>query len=95
MYISTNERKTKEIVKIINSNESYYGIAANSEIEAIQQFSKHNILMVIFGCNIKRDIEHELSNYFKKINPNIILLDPYGGGVGLLHQEISYAFENQ
>ena len=70
-------------------------VPAYSEVEAIQQFLGNDIAMVIFGCDLKKEMEYDLARYFKIIDPNIILLDPFGGGTGLLHQEINNAFEKE
>lgn len=94
LYFSTDSAKVDEIVIIINRKEHWHGLAASSQTEAVKKFLEHPIDMLIFGCNVRKETEYELSDYFRKIKPDIIVLDPFGGGTELLLQEIAHAFKN-
>lgn len=87
LYISPNKAKTKAVLQSINSNKNWCLLTAFSELEAIQQFLTHDISMVVFGCDVEKNIEQELSIFYKKIDPKIILLDSYGVRTDLLHQK--------
>lgn len=93
LYISADTLKTAEVLRIITARGNWSAITAVTELEAIQKFLEHPISMVIFAYDINREMQQGLSEYYKKINPGIILLEPYGGGTGLLEQEIIHAFE--
>jgi hypothetical protein len=95
LYISNDKIKTNEVLKILNSIENWVAISATSELQAIQLFLEHDPSMAIFAYDIKKDIKHNLSQYYRNIKPGILLLDPYGGGTGFLQQEINHAFENE
>jgi hypothetical protein len=95
LYISPNKYNSIEVLELINANESWYGFVANNEDEAVLLFSEYNIAMILFGCDVNKKTENKLCHYFKEINPTIIILEPYGGGTGLLTHEIISAFNRE
>ncbi|MFV5699762.1 hypothetical protein ACM55H_15455 [Flavobacterium sp. ZT3R17] len=92
LYISPNKYNSNEVLELINANESWHGFVANNEEEAVLLFLEFNMAMILFGCDVNKKTEIKLCHYFKEINPTIIILEPYGGGTGLLTHEIISAF---
>lgn len=95
LYISPNKYNSNKVVKLINSHENWDGFVANNEEEAVTFFSEYNVAMILFGCDLNKKIENKLCHYFKKIDPQIIILAPYGGGTGLLMHEINSALNKE
>ena len=62
--------------------------------EAKEIFLRKDFSLVLLGSGIQEESEAELCAFFKKQNPNIVIVQHYGGGSGLLKSEILLALEN-
>ncbi|RZJ66398.1 MAG: hypothetical protein EOO50_10010 [Flavobacterium sp.] len=88
LYIGKNPEITQTVLRLLNARDDWFGIAAESDIEAIALFSKHDIDIVLLGCGLAQESEEYLSGFFKSVKPEVAIVLHYGGGSGLLTNEI-------
>jgi len=88
LYIGKHREILQTVVRLINSDENWFGIGAQDEQEATELFSKYDFYIVLLGCGLDKETEDSLTAFFKNSNPNIRIVQHYGGGSGLLKNEI-------
>lgn len=91
LYIGRHTEILNTVVRLINANESWFGIGAETNAEAISLFSAYDFSLVLLGCGIEKACEDLLVSNFTSINPEITIIQHYGGGSGLLNSEILLA----
>lgn len=91
LYIGTHPEILETVVRLINANEDWFGIGAENETEAIVLFSKYTFDIVLLGCGLSKAKEDYLKAAFKNLHPEIIITEHFGGGSGLLKNEILLA----
>ena len=88
LTIGKNKEVAEVLLRLINKEPDWIGILAINIDEAMMLFKEKDIDLVLFGSGIDESEELQLRNFFKNLKPNIILLQHYGGGSGLLKNEI-------
>jgi hypothetical protein len=94
LYIGRHLEILATVVRLINSNENWNGVGVMNDEEAKEIFLRKDFSIVLLGSGIQEESEAELCTFFNKQNPNIIIVQHYGGGSGLLKSEILLALEN-
>ena len=94
LYIGRHVEILAIVVRLINSNENWNGVGVMNDDEAKEIFCKKDFSLVLLGSGIQEESEAELCAFFKNKNPNISIVQHYGGGSGLLKSEILFALEN-
>ncbi|MEO6632685.1 MAG: hypothetical protein ABIN13_13215, partial [Mucilaginibacter sp.] len=67
------------------------GTGANTDDEAVLLFGKQSFKIVLLCGGIEQESEDKLRVVFKAGKPDIIIVQHYGGGSGLLTAEIYQA----
>lgn len=93
LYIGKHAEILETVLRLINSNEDWFGAGASTDEMAIDLFSKINFHLVLLGCGIEEESEHKLRKFFQKTNTDCVIVQHYGGGSGLLKNEILSALE--
>jgi len=88
LYIGKHPEILQTVVRLINSDENWFGIGASDEKEAIELFSKYDFSIVLLGCGLEKESEASLTASFKEAKPGILVIEHFGGGSGLLKNEI-------
>ncbi|MXN90618.1 hypothetical protein GR160_05220 [Flavobacterium sp. Sd200] len=91
MYIGTHAEIMQTVVRLINKNENWNGTGTTLYSEAKELFIKLPIDIILLGCGIDEDEEMQLRDFFKLHKPSIKIVQHYGGGSGLLYNEIAIA----
>jgi hypothetical protein len=94
LYIGRHAEILAIVVRLINSNENWNGVGVMNDEEAKEIFLTKDFSLVLLGSGIQEESEAELCAFFKNKNPNIVIVQHYGGGSGLLKSEISVALGN-
>ncbi|MFV5702826.1 hypothetical protein ACM55F_13220 [Flavobacterium sp. XS2P12] len=94
LYIGRHLEILATVVRLINANDNWNGIGVMNDEEAKDIFLKKDFSLVLLGSGIQEESETELCAFFKNQNPNISIVQHYGGGSGLLKSEISLALDN-
>lgn len=79
------------VVRLINNNPEWNATGACTDDEAILAFSALPYKLVLLGGGIEQESEDRLCTVFKALNPEVIIVQHYGGGSGLLTAEIYQA----
>jgi hypothetical protein len=88
LYLGKHPEILDTVVRLINQNESWNGIGISDFDLARAVFTTLDFHVVLFGCGIEEKDETELRQFFAMNNPNTKLVQHYGGGSGLLSNEI-------
>jgi hypothetical protein len=94
LYIGRHQEILATVVRLINANENWNGVGVMNDKEAKEIFLKKDFSLVLLGSGIQEESETELYTFFNKQNPNIVVVQHYGGGSGLLKGEILLALKN-
>jgi DNA-binding response OmpR family regulator len=79
------------VVRLVNNNPGWNATGAGTDDEAILAFSTQAYKLVLLGGGIEKESEDKLCAAFRALNPDIIIIQHYGGGSGLLAAEIYQA----
>ncbi|WP_296146874.1 hypothetical protein [uncultured Flavobacterium sp.] len=94
LYIGRHPEILETVVRLLNANEEWFGAGAETDEMAMELFEKINFQIVLLGCGIEMESEEKLCAFFQAQNPNCTVVQHYGGGSGLLKNEILSALEN-
>ncbi len=89
LYIGKHLEIMETVVRLINNNENWSGKGIADYVIAKELFSKNNFDIVLLGCGINEEDELDLRAYFTQINAAAKVVQHYGGGSGLLYNEIT------
>ena len=88
LVIGRHPQIMETVLRLINSQEGWHALGALNEGEANNLFSNSPFDLVLIGGGIEDEVEERLSSVFRKIKPAIKVVRHYGGGSGLLFNEI-------
>jgi hypothetical protein len=88
LVIGRNEPILQTVVRLINNNPGWYATGAITNQEALKVFTTQPCQLVLLGGGISPHDEALLRANFTAQNPDIIIVQHYGGGSGLLTAEI-------
>ncbi len=76
------------VVRLVNNNPAWNATGCITNEEAISAFTEQQFKLVLLGGGVDETSENELCAHFKAANPDIKIVQHYGGGSGLLSAEI-------
>ena len=76
------------VERLINSHPGWAATIAASEAEAIAAFGKTNFRIVFVCAGITADEEETLRQRLQGLNPDLVVTRHFGGGSGLLENEV-------
>jgi hypothetical protein len=88
LVICRHEGILQTVVRLVNNNPEWNATGAVTDDEAIMVFNSNPFKLVLLGSGIEKENEDSLCTAFKVQNPDIIIVEHYGGGSGLLTAEI-------
>jgi hypothetical protein len=88
LVICRHEGILQTIVRLIDNNPEWNATGAVTDDDAIAAFSSKSFRLVLLGSGIEKESEDKLCVSFKTKNPDIKIVQHYGGGSGLLAAEI-------
>ena len=91
LVIGRHEEILNTLLRLINKNSDWNAKGALQDDEAIRLFNEHRIEIVLLSSGIKEECEIKLCNYFMNKDPSVKIIQHYGGGSGLLSNEIYQA----
>lgn len=94
LVICNHEEILQTILRLINNNEDWEAIGANADEKAIELFHQHHFDLVLLGSGISDESENKLKKIFHHQNPQIKIIQHFGGGSGLLSNEIYAALSD-
>lgn len=91
LVIGRHQEIMKTLFTLVNKMENCVGFSALTDEDAIKIFNENNIDLVLLSSGIPKESETLLRNTFKQLNADIKIIQHYGGGSGLLANEIMEA----
>lgn len=81
------------VVRLIHQNPDWEAQGAITDEEASSLFAQHDFDLVLLGGGVSAESEQSLTTSFKAHKPSIKIIQHFGGGSGLLSNEIRQALE--
>jgi DNA-binding response OmpR family regulator len=91
LVVGRHEEILQTVVRLINKNEQWEAKSTLDDAEAIKLFDTFDFDIVLLTNGISENCEDSLCLYFKDKKPSIKIIQHYGGGSGLLSNEILQA----
>ena len=83
------------VLRLMNQNENWNAVGALTDDEAVEKFHQHTFQLVLLGGGIQEASERKLRSLFTFQDPGISIIQHYGGGSGLLSNEIMEALDKK
>ena len=93
LVVGRHEEILQTLLRIIKKNEQWNACRALTNEKAIELFRKNEFDIVLLSSGISEGCECQLRSFFNNNKPNVIIIQHYGGGSGLLSNEILQALE--
>ncbi|HLY70841.1 MAG TPA: hypothetical protein VKR53_14010 [Puia sp.] len=94
LVLCSHEEILQTIVRLINNNEKWNATGTADAERAIGLFHQHTFDLVLLGSGINGKDEKKLRRIFTYQNPEIRIIEHFGGGSGLLSNEIEAALSD-
>ena len=95
LYTGRHPEILETVVRLINQNENWEGYGAAGNDEAMRLFRQIEFEIVLLGCGIPAEEETHLNEVFASHRPKCKIIQHYGGGSGLLSNEILAALSDK
>lgn len=94
LVVGRNPEIVQTVVRLINNNTTWNATHALTDEDAILLFQNQAFTLVLLGGGIEPESDALLREAFTSHNPNITIIQHYGGGSGLLATEINMAIDS-
>ncbi|MEY4930090.1 MAG: hypothetical protein RI909_814 [Bacteroidota bacterium] len=91
LVIGRHEQIMDTVVRLINTQPNWNAHGAMTDEQAMVTFSQNKFDLVLVGGGVEEASETKFNMEFEKINPQVKIIRHYGGGSGLLFNEIREA----
>lgn len=91
LFIGRHPQIMETTLRLIQTQSDWKATGTLTDKEAIEKFRGNNFDLVLIGGGVEEEAEMKLKVEFEKINPRIKIIRHYGGGSGLLFNEIQEA----
>lgn len=95
LVIGRHAQIMETILRLIDSQPEWKSMGALTDDEALETFKRNTFDLVLIGGGVEQSSEEKLTQEFKKLNSQIKIIRHYGGGSGLLFNEIHEAMNNR
>jgi len=92
LVVCSHQEILNTIIRLINNNEKWNGTGTDDIEQAIELFHQQAFDLVLLGSGLTGESENKLRKIFVLQNPEIKIIEHFGGGSGLLSNEIEEAF---
>lgn len=95
LAIGRNAEIMQVMQRLINVPEKWTGVAVTTDEEAVAAFGRGKYDMVLLCAGISTEEEGVLRAQLLQLDPEVIVIRHYGGGSGLLENEILAALDQR
>jgi DNA-binding NarL/FixJ family response regulator len=95
LVIGRHEEILETVLRIIRKSEDWTAQGTLTDEKAITLFGDQKFDIVLLCGGITEESEAQLRSAFTQKDPAIIIIQHYGGGSGLLSNEIIYALSQR
>lgn len=93
LVIGRHREIMETVVRLLNSQPGWQAEGALNDREALEKISRTAFECVLIGGGVEEASERELTAEIKKRQPQTRVIRHFGGGSGLLFNEIQMALE--
>ncbi|MTH15998.1 hypothetical protein [Flavobacterium sp. LC2016-01] len=90
LLLGKNEAILAILLRLVNTDENWNAVAFNNEKEAQEYFKNNKIDIVLLSSGIEDHVEKEFTSFCLKQQPEVEVIEHFGGGSGLLKSEIMH-----
>jgi len=94
LVIGRHAQIMETVLRLLHSQNGWVAKGALTDTEARQYFDQENFNLVLIGGGVEAFSEEELKKYFLTQKPTVKVIRHYGGGSGLLFNEVLEALNN-
>lgn len=95
LIFGKNQSILEILIRLVNANEEWHAEGFNDKELAKEYCINHSLDIVLLSSGIDEKCEEELRDFFNSNQPDIVIIQHYGGGSGLLKCEILEALEQR
>jgi len=88
LILGKNDAILAILLRLVNADENWNAVGFNDEKKAQDYFLTNKIDMVLLSSGIEDHIEKEFTSFCIKNQPEVEVIEHFGGGSGLLKSEI-------
>ena len=81
--------------RLLNAPEHWYGVTVATDEEAYAAFEKEQFRILLLCAGVTPEEETVLKDKLSSSHPDLIIRRHYGGGSGLLKNEIQFLLDQQ
>ena len=91
----THPEILETVLRLINKNEAWEGTGSTDEQTVIEYFRQSDYDLVMLGGGISNSSEMKIRAVLNELNPQVKIIQHYGGGSGLLKSEVETALAGE
>jgi DNA-binding response OmpR family regulator len=95
LAIGRNTEIMEVMNRLLNTPDNWTGVTVTTNEAAITAFEQEHFDIVLLCAGVTPEEEQALTTRFRGIHPGVILKRHFGGGSGLLKNEIQYVLDNR
>lgn len=88
LILGKNQPILEILFRLVNTNENWNAVIFNDEKLAQEYFVSNKLDFVLLSSGIADDVEKHFTSFCKQNQPEIEVIEHFGGGSGLLQSEI-------
>ena len=88
LILGKNESILAILTRLVNANENWKAVSFDNEKLAENYFLANKLDFVLLSSGIENNIEKEFTAFCLKAQPDVEVIEHFGGGSGLLQSEI-------
>ena len=88
LILGKNQPILEILLRLVNANENWNAIGFSDEKLAQKYFMKNKLDFVLLSSGIEDKTEKEFAVFCSKNQPDVEVIEHFGGGSGLLQSEI-------
>lgn len=94
LVIGKNQEILDTLQRIIENNEGWKAEIQNSENQCYHYLKENKVDIVLLSSGLDEQFEKEIKVFCGQLDQDIKVIDHYGGGSGLLKNEVYSLFPN-
>ncbi|MFB9076031.1 hypothetical protein ACFFLS_13930 [Flavobacterium procerum] len=88
LLLGKNEAILAILLRLVNADENWNAVAFDNEKDAEEHFQNHKIDIVLLSSGIEDHVEKDFTLFCLEKQPDVEVIEHFGGGSGLLKSEI-------
>ncbi|RKR04701.1 hypothetical protein C8C83_4035 [Flavobacterium sp. 90] len=90
LILGKNQPILEILLRLVNAYENWNAVGFSDEKLAQEYFQNHKIDIVLLSSGIEDHVEKEFTQFCLEQQPDVEVIEHFGGGSGLLKSEIEH-----